>query len=158
MVTIETIPFSREKSLENTIWFGPSRMTFLATGEDTAGQFAVIESEARRGIEPPRHVHEREDECFYLFEGEIDFKVGALEFHVSPGGLVFMPRGVPHEFHLCTETAKTLVTITPAGFEGFFRKLGKPATSFDVPAFEPPTAERVQQFVAVGREFGVSFV
>jgi quercetin dioxygenase-like cupin family protein len=158
MVTTETIPFSHAKSLENTIWFGPSRMTFLATGEDTGGQFALIESEVRRGIEPPPHVHEREDECFYVLEGQIDFKVGNQEFQLGPGGFVFMPRGIRHEFHLRTETARMLVTITPAGFEGFFLKLGQPAASFEVPVFQPPTPERIRQFAAVGREFGVSFV
>jgi|GEM_PF-3686417 len=44
---------------------GPSRSrhylgglwTFLATGEETGGKFSLIEVMARKGLEPPRHMH-----------------------------------------------------------------------------------------------------
>jgi quercetin dioxygenase-like cupin family protein len=157
MVTTETIPFARAKELDNTIWFGPSRMSFLVTGEDTGGRFALLELEARQGIEPPLHVHEREDECFYVLDGEIDFTVGSREFHGGPGAFVFMPRGVSHGFRLRTETAKALLFLAPAGFENFFRRLGEPAGSFDVPVFERPTEEHLRKMIAAALEFGVSF-
>ena len=59
----ESIGFSRERrSLDHSVWYNGSLMTFLATGADTHGQFALIEALARRGNVPPPHIHHREDE------------------------------------------------------------------------------------------------
>ena len=72
MKPMESIGFSRgRQSLDHSVWYNGSLMTFLATGEDTHGQFALIEAVARKGNVPPPHVHHREDEIFYVLEGEI---------------------------------------------------------------------------------------
>lgn len=98
----------------------------------------MIEIEGRRGTEPPLHVRSREDESFYLLEGEIEFHVGDERFHVGPGGYVFMPRDVPHSFRIVTESAKAILVITPGGFEAFFQKMGSPAQSFEVRNYSLP--------------------
>jgi len=51
-------------------------MTFLATAEDTQGKFALIEAVARKGNVPPPHIHHREEETFYVLEGEMTVSVG----------------------------------------------------------------------------------
>jgi quercetin dioxygenase-like cupin family protein len=154
MVITETISYSRTRTLKNTIWYGASRMTFLATGADTDGQFAAIEVEASQGMEPPLHYHQREDEAVYILDGEIDFIVGSRSYSVGPGGFVFLPRGIAHTFHIRTETAKALVIITPAGFEEFFRRLGRPAESLDLPAAAPPARWWLERQAALAHEFG----
>ena len=59
----ESVGFNRgRQSLDHSVWYNGSLMTFLATGEDTHGQFALIEAVARRGNVPPPHIHHREDE------------------------------------------------------------------------------------------------
>ena len=50
---------------------------FLATGEDTNGKYALFEALVPPGGGPPPHVHSREEEGFYVLEGEITFSVGA---------------------------------------------------------------------------------
>src|SRR5215469_16513494 len=73
----EAVGFNRgRQSLDHAIWYNGSLMTFLATGADTHGQFALIEAVARRGNVPPTHIHHREDEIFYVLEGEIVISVG----------------------------------------------------------------------------------
>ena len=42
----------------------------MATGEDTQERFALIELVGRKGNVPPPHIHHREDETFYILEGE----------------------------------------------------------------------------------------
>ena len=65
MQPTEFIGFSRgRQSLDHSVWYNGALMTFLATGEDTHGQFALIEAVARRGNVPPPHIHHREDEIF----------------------------------------------------------------------------------------------
>ena len=75
-------------------------------------------------MDTPLHMHENEDELFFVLEGEHVFQVGEEEFQVGPGGLVFAPRGVPHsQRRVVPRTGRTLVLTSPAGFEGFFREL-----------------------------------
>ncbi len=52
--------------------------TLKAPNETTDGRVAVIEYLAPRGAGSPRHVHHREDEWFYVLEGELTFWVGRL--------------------------------------------------------------------------------
>ena len=42
------------QSLDRTVWYNGWLMTFLATGEETQGKFALIEAVARKGSVPPR--------------------------------------------------------------------------------------------------------
>ena len=46
-----------------------------------------------RAIDTPLHVHEREDEYFFILEGEHVFQIGEETLQVGPGGFVVAPRG-----------------------------------------------------------------
>jgi mannose-6-phosphate isomerase-like protein (cupin superfamily) len=102
--------------------FSDADFVIRASAETTGGAFSIIEE-----IDPldtPRHVHEHEDELFYVLEGEHVVEVGDEEFRVGPGGLVFAPRGVPHaQRRVVPRQGRHLVMVSPAGFEGFFREL-----------------------------------
>ena len=90
----------------------------------TAGAFALFEE--REPLDTPLHVHEREDELFFVIEGEHVFQVGEEEFRIGPGGLVFAPRGVPHaQRRVVPRTGRVLVLSVPAGLDGFFRELAE---------------------------------
>ena len=66
----ESTAFGRgRQSLDRSVWYSGFLMTFLATAEDTQGQFALIEAVARKGNVPPPHIHHREEETFYVLEG-----------------------------------------------------------------------------------------
>src|SRR5215470_20105381 len=57
----ESVAFGRgRQSLDRSVWYSGWLMTFLATAEDTQGQFALIEAVARKGNVPPPHIHHRE--------------------------------------------------------------------------------------------------
>ena len=102
--------------------FGEVEITLKASGEETGGAFAVFEE--NEPVDTGLHVHEREDELFYVLEGEHVFTVGDTEHHAGPGDLVFAPRGVPHaQRRVVPRTGRTLVLTAPAGLEGFFREL-----------------------------------
>jgi mannose-6-phosphate isomerase-like protein (cupin superfamily) len=49
---------------------------FLATGEETNGKYAMWEAIVPPGGGPPPHVHSREEEGFYILEGEITIQIG----------------------------------------------------------------------------------
>ena len=103
--------------------FGDLTILVRAAAETTGGEFSLFE-EVPPLVDTPLHVHEREDELFYVLEGEHVFQVGDEEFRARPGGLVFGPRGVPHaQRRAVPKEGRMLVLTAPAGLEGFFREL-----------------------------------
>jgi quercetin dioxygenase-like cupin family protein len=90
-----------------------------ARAEDTGGLFSVIETRTPKGNGPSPHVHEREDEAFFVLEGELSITVGEETYDAKPGAFVFAPRGVPHAY-TATASGKHLTIVTPAGFEHFY--------------------------------------
>src|SRR5215469_10753378 len=108
----ESIGFSRgRRSLDRSVWYNGSLMTFLATGEETHGQFALIEAVARRGNAPPPHTHHREEETFYVLEGEMTFSIGGQTIKATPGTMVCLPRDVAHSFVIDSEQLRMLILL-----------------------------------------------
>src|SRR5215469_219436 len=123
MKPMESIAFSRERqSLDRSVWYNGWLMTFLATGEETQGQFALIEAVGKKGNVPPPHIHHLEDEIFYVLEGEIVVSVNDRTIKVTPGTMVFLPRDVRHSFTIESEQVRMLQLLTPAGLEGWFKE------------------------------------
>ena len=133
-------------------------MTFLAKGEDTQGQFALQEQVGRKGNVPPRHIHHREDETFYVMEGEMTFLIGDQTIKATPGTMVYAPRHVPHSFTIDSEQVRILVLNTPAGIEEFFKELSVPAPSMTLPPpAEIPYSEK-QKMMALAPKYGFEIV
>ena len=158
--TTDVVAFGRGQSLDRSVWFSGWLLTFLATGEDTKGQFALWEQKARKGNVPPRHMHHREDESFYVLEGEMTFFVGDETIKATPGTLVFAPRDVPHSFTIDSDEVRMLVLISPAGLEGFFKACSVPAPAMTLPpvAAVPYDEGKVQQMKALASTYGFEFV
>jgi quercetin dioxygenase-like cupin family protein len=137
-------------------WYAGWLVTFLATGEETDGQFSLTAVTGRRGqsVAPPLHAHTREEECFYVLEGAITCIVDGEAIEVPAGGFVILPRGVPHRYELATEEARLLNLCVPAGFEGFYRELSEPAATLTVPP-RPDGPPDIERLLAAAAEFGV---
>jgi mannose-6-phosphate isomerase-like protein (cupin superfamily) len=104
--------------------FSDADVVIKASADTTGGAFAIVEEIAP--LDTPLHVHEREDEVFYVLEGHHVIEVGDEAFPLGPGGLAFGPRGVPHaQRRLVPRTGRLLTMFSPAGFEGFFRELAE---------------------------------
>ena len=87
------------------------------------------------GFGSPYHVHHREDESFYVIEGEVAFVVDGQWHYAGPGTFVHGPRDIPHGFAVIgTRPARMLLLATPGGFEQFVLALRTP---FDTTP-EPP--------------------
>jgi AraC-like DNA-binding protein len=98
-----------------------------------------VSSCGRRGDMPPLHVHERDDETFYVIDGELSLFVGGQQLILGAGQAALAPRAVPHAYRVESEEARWLLVTTPAGFESFVREVAEPA-----PADELPPAGRPQ--------------
>ena len=103
--------------------FGGITVLVRVSAQQTGGAFTMYE-EVPPMADTPLHVHEHEDEVFHALEGEHVVLCGDEEFHLDPGGMVFLPRGVPHAHkRVVSGVGRLLVVASPGRFEGFFRAL-----------------------------------
>jgi quercetin dioxygenase-like cupin family protein len=132
-------PYGLAAGEGESTWFQPNRMTIKATAAQTNGGFGLLESLIRAGSSPPLHVHRREDESFYVLEGQVRFKVGDEEILAGPGSFVFAPRDIPHTFRVeGGEDARVLTLLTPGGGEQFFLDAGREPEGPGLPPPGPP--------------------
>ena len=138
------------------IWFQTNRMTVKATAESTGGAFGLLESLIAPGFSPPLHIHRREDESFYVLEGDLTMKCGERTFRAGPGSFVFLPRDVPHTFVVeGDQPARMLTLLTPGGGEGLFIEGGRAADGDGMPPPAPPDIEKLQR---VSGQYGAEIV
>ena len=155
----ESIAFGHgRQSQDRSVWYNGWLMTFLATGEETRGQFALIEAVGRKGNVPPPHIHHNEDEIFYVLEGEIAASVNGRTIKVTPGTMVFLPRDVRHSFTIESEQVRMLQLLTPAGLEGWFKEFSVPAPAMSLPPADAPGYHDVQKMLDVASRYGLEFV
>jgi mannose-6-phosphate isomerase-like protein (cupin superfamily) len=115
--------YTRQADEAEWLAFGGITILVRTPSEATGGAFTLFE-EVPPMADTPLHVHDNEDELFYVLEGEHVFTVGDDEYPASPGGLVFAPRGVPHaQRRVVPGEGRLLVVTAPGGLEGFFREL-----------------------------------
>ena len=126
-------------------WFNNDLLTFKATRLETGGAFVLLEELSRRGKVTPLHDHPEEDETFYVLQGEVLFHLDGSERSLAAGGFVSVPRGVPHAYLVTSETARSLILITPGSgaMEAFFRDASEPAAERALPAERPLDIERI---------------
>jgi quercetin dioxygenase-like cupin family protein len=140
-------------------YWGPGdHYTFLVTGEQTGGATFAMEALVPPGGGPPPHVHTREDESFYVLDGEVEFLLGEELVNAGKGDFVSVPRGTVHRFlNTGTETARMILTFTPAGMERFFEETLEPAPNDATEA--PDNVEEVAaRYVEAAPRHGLQFV
>lgn len=93
------------------------------SGSDTDNDLSVFE---QTGLTPnggpPLHIHPKQDEWFYVIEGDYLFQVGEDKYGLKAGDTIFLPRNVQHAFIQLAEKGKMIVSYLPAGkMEAFFQ-------------------------------------
>ena len=78
-----------------------------------------------RAKHPPYHKHTREDEVFTLINGTALLRLDDEEMELSEGGIVFLPKNIPHAYRITSKKADLLMINTPGGIEGMFRHAGR---------------------------------
>jgi quercetin dioxygenase-like cupin family protein len=141
----------------DALWAFGFLATLKASSETTDGRVAVIEHLGPRGAGSPLHVHHREDEWFYVLDGELTFWIGGEVVHAPAGSFVYGPRDVPHTFLVASEQAQFLLVAEPAGFDAFFRAASVPAERLEMPPAptEPPDIEGL---TALAATFGIEIL
>lgn len=153
-MSLEIFAFAKHEG--PAVWFLNTLSIIKATSSQTGGAFGLIEQLAPVGPGSPYHVHRAEEETFYILEGGLEFLSGDRRFVQGPGGVVFLPRDIPHGFRVIGETpARFLVLTTPGGFEGFVTEAGEPAADLTLPE---PSAPNMEKLVALAAKYRVEIL
>lgn len=106
-----------------SIWQLGNVFTVKASGDQTQGRFALLEQVAA-GAPPPLHIHDADDEAFYVLDGSVDLYVGDDVLRAEAGAFCLIPAGIQHSFvSTSPEPARLLLVVSPAGFEQFFAEV-----------------------------------
>ena len=121
-----------------------------STAETTGGAFGLMEHwEMPAGFASPYHTHHREDESFYVLEGEMAFVCGGKWLKAGPGTFVYGPREIAHGFKVVGNApARMLLMCTPGGFEQF-------VLAQTTPISEPPSAPDMAKLMALAAKFDI---
>jgi quercetin dioxygenase-like cupin family protein len=150
----------RPSSTGDAYWGPGDHYTFLVTGAESGGAYFAMEALVPAGGGPPPHIHTREDETFYVLDGEVEFLLGEETILAGPGAFVNVPRGTVHRFqNTGSETARLVLTFTPAGIERWFEETLERAPN-DVDEEDVPdnVEEVAARYAATASRYGIEFV
>lgn len=85
-------------------WLVGSRV--MPDAEQTFGVVTIYP-----GKRNPLHAHPNCEELLYVISGECDHKLGEELFHLTPGTVIRIPRGVPH-WAKCTGAVPLVAVVS----------------------------------------------
>jgi quercetin dioxygenase-like cupin family protein len=136
-------------------WMGDNKITFQATGADTDGAYAFWVDEPPGHVGPPKHVHSREEEGFYVLEGQVRFRAGHIDEELTNDDFIALPKGIPHSWiNTSTDQARLITFTAGAGNEGFFVTLGAPGVGPPGPRATLP----LEEINARTQRYGVTYM
>ena len=125
---------------------------YLATGKTTDGEYFLVEAIVPPGGGPPSHIQTREEEAFYILEGQLTFYGQGGETAAGPGTYLNIPKGAKHRFRNNTDqTVRMLFFFAPAGIEGLFDEFSQ--------LHEPDSGpeDALGALNAIGERYGVQY-
>jgi mannose-6-phosphate isomerase-like protein (cupin superfamily) len=138
-------------------WWFACLAEIKVTAEQTGGGLSIVEITEPPNAVAPLHVHHREEETFWILEGDVTFEVGDATIHARAGDVAVGPRGIPHRYTVGDAGCRMLFIMTPGGFEGLVRDMSVPAQARVLPP--PSDAEPDGAHVAaVAEAYGCALI
>jgi len=156
LVNDNRVPKMASPELNNSFWYIGHLISILISSKDTGGSFSLIHGYEIQGLEPPPHTHTKEDESFYIMDGEINYTVGNQVFIAKTGNWVFLPRNIQHSFNVVSEKAEVLIHLSPGGFEEYFKEMSEPAKELSIPP-RPQGPPDVKRIIETASHYGIIF-
>ena len=96
-------------------------VTHKLTSNQTDGAFYVCEAVFGPESGSPLHIHNYEDEVIHILEGEIEIRLDKKKLHAPAGGIVHLPKRIPHALQNPLKTPlRIVVHAIPGGLEHYF--------------------------------------
>jgi quercetin dioxygenase-like cupin family protein len=120
----------------------------LVERNDNPSGYELLEITGAPDVGVPMHVNKKEDETFYVAEGEVVFTLDNREFSAFAGTAVNLFRGVPHAFRIIAPNCRIALTISPGNLLPMMREL----------ASLSPGAPDMSEITAICSKFDVRFL
>jgi len=142
-----------------SLWVFGELVVCKTESEQTGGAYSLFEVVTQPGSGPPPHVQHREDESFYVLEGEYDFLVEGRTLRAEAGALVYVPRGNLHAHRNAGEgVCRMLVSQTPGGsHERFFEEIGEEGRDVSTPPVSEGSQE-TERIARIAAEYGIEML
>ena len=139
-MTTDPAPYALGPEQGEALWGIDGALTTIkASAEHTNGRFSLVEEIGQLSEGTPLHRHPKDDETFYVLEGDLTFYLeDGLPLAASAGSFVHLPAGTAHAYRVDSETARVLNVTTPQ-HESFFRAAGEPTPARELPRKDRPT-------------------
>lgn len=134
--------------------WGDHRGTVELSGRETGGALLLLNLLVDFRGGPPRHLHEREDETFFVLQGRFRVVLGETTIEASAGDLVFAPRGIAHAWQcLSEEGGRVLILVSPGeNFEMFALELARQQL------LPPKAPAALEALLALSKKHGVQIL
>jgi quercetin dioxygenase-like cupin family protein len=128
---------SRGPDEGEALWVLGGLYSYKAMPAETAA-YLLVEVQGPPGLAAPLHVHNGEEEGFYVVSGTVRLAVGERKIEASAGSFILVPRGEPHGFVFASPDTKLLLMLSPGtDHEDLFRAIGERAGRHEIP--RPPS-------------------
>jgi quercetin dioxygenase-like cupin family protein len=108
----------------------PPGTTVRLSSRETQGEYCVCEMTTPPGHGVPAHVHDRDEEFYYVLEGAYEFQAGDKRYVAETGSMVVIPRDVPHSFYnRSNAVARALMIFRPGGFDELIGEIRQSAAA-----------------------------
>jgi mannose-6-phosphate isomerase-like protein (cupin superfamily) len=132
-------------------------MKRLLSGDETEGQFCLLENKSDGNTKTPIHVHANDDETIYIIEGELTAVFDGEPRRVTAGQSMFLPRGVPHQLmNMSGKPCRYILIGTPALFDRFLEEGGHELQPGEI--IGPPTPEEIERLREASPRFGITLL
>jgi quercetin dioxygenase-like cupin family protein len=109
------------------VTLGGHPMVFLVTGENSK-HTSMFDWTIPAGFATGLHIHQVQEETFYMLDGECEWHIADRTIHATPGTYLFIPPGAPHNItNVSKKPARVLMTVSPPGHEHYFEDLARVA-------------------------------
>jgi mannose-6-phosphate isomerase-like protein (cupin superfamily) len=142
----------------NAHWLLNNLVIVHVSGDQTEGRFCLVEFLMPPDDMTPLHVHRHDSQTTYVLEGEVTIHLPDGAHVLRRGECIYQPAGVPQTERVTSaESARVLDINSPAGFEQFVAKAGRPAESLTLP---PPmdSPPDLEQLASVAEQHGIELL
>lgn len=134
-------------------WVYGDKDIIKVASQDTGGALMAMETVVPPHMGPPLHIHHREDEAFYVLDGDIKVVDNGRDFVVGTGAFVYMPQGSVHRFENVRDVPSTILLLfIPGGFEGYLMEMGEPVVEGQPAPTGPIDFDKVAR---IGPKYGL---
>lgn len=142
----------------SSYWVLGDLYTFKAVGAETGEAYALCEIVVQPHSGTPPHRHSRENESFYVQEGEFEFQLEEQVLVATASTFLHSPKGQLHRFtNIGAAPAKLLCWVTPAGFEKFVAEVGQ-AIAGQISTSPAVTPADLEKIMTTAPKYGIEIL